>query len=301
MSQPDRAIEIFDRRSVRLHRDRAAPRVEACAEILEAAADLLVERLDDVTRRFSRALDIGGRGFVAPRLAARGIETVCCDLSGAMLRRSAGPGVVADEEWLPFAPSSFDLVVANLSLHWVNDLPGALIQLRHALKPDGLLLASVPVLPTLSQLRAALLAAETELSAGASPRVSPFPELSDCARLLQRAGFALPVVDAERLGVRYRSGLALLRDLSAAGEANALVLRDRRVPPRALFAAAVTRLEIGAPFDPGLHLGIMTGWAPSPDQPRPLRPGQFTVPLAEALEDRSDELLRRSLEESGEG
>lgn len=284
--------EIFDRRSVRRHRDRAAARMDRCAEILEAGAALMADRLDDVTRRFSRALEIGGRGFMAPRLRARGIETVCCDLSGATLRRSGAGGVVADEEWLPFAAGSFDLIVASLSLHWVNDLPGALLQLRQALQPDGLFLASLPVLPTLGALRAALLSAETALRGGASPRVSPFPELRDCARLLQRAGFALPVADAERLELRYRSGLALLRDLAAAGEANALLLRDRRIPHSGLFPAAVSLLEADLPFACDLHLAILTGWAPSPDQPKPLRPGQFAVPLAEALEDRSEALLR---------
>ncbi len=283
---------IFDRTAVRLHRNRAAATVPAVGEILQAAADRLLDRLDDITRRFSRALDLGGRGVVAPALRARGIETVCCDLSRPMLSLSAGPGVVADEEWLPFGPASFDLIVANLSLHWVNDLPGALIQLRHALKPDGLFLASIPVLPTLSDLRTALLRAEMALTGGASPRVSPFPDLRDCAGLLQRAGFALPVADADELPLSYRTPLALLRDLRAAGETNAVMLRDRRTPPRALFAAALAELSPEPTHETVLRLAMMTGWAPSPDQPKPLKPGQFTTTLAEALEDRSDSLLR---------
>ena len=283
---------IFDRTAVRRHRDRAAVSVDAVGDILGSAADLLLDRLDDVTRRFSFALDVGGRGVVAPALRARGIETVCCDLSRAMLERSGGLGVAADEEWLPFAPASFDLVVASLSLHWINDLPGALIQLRHALKPDGLFLASVPVLPTLSDLRAALLEAEMEVAGGASPRVSPFPELRDCAGLLQRAGFALPVADAEDVRLAYRSPLALLADLRAAGEANAVTLRDRRTPSRALFAQAMHALSEPQPRETVLRLAMMTGWAPSPDQPKPLPRGQFAVPLADALEDRSERLLQ---------
>ena len=283
---------IFDRPAVRLHRDRAAASVHAVTDILQSAADRLLDRLDDVNRGFTRALDVGGRGIVAPALRARGIETVCCDLSAPMLARSGGAAVVADEEWLPFGPGSFDLIVASLSLHWINDLPGALVQLRHALKPDGLFLASMPVLPTLSTLRTALLQAEMEAAGGVSPRVSPFPELRDCAGLLQRAGFALPVADADEIDLAYRDPLTLLRDLRAAGEANAVMLRDRRIPSRALFATALADLGGSLPHHTVLRLAMMTGWAPSPDQPKPLKPGQFSIPLAEALEDRSDILLR---------
>ncbi len=278
---------IFDRLAVRLHRDRAAAPggIDAVADIMQDSAARLLDRLDDVTRRFEQALDVGGRGVTAPLLQARGIATISCDLSARMAARSPGLAVAADEEWLPFAPASFDLVVANLSLHWVNDLPGALIQLRRALRPDGLFLAALPILPTLGPLRTALLEAEVALAGGASPRISPFPELRDCAALLQRAGFALPVVDGELLALRYRTPLALLRDLRAAGEANAVRLRDRRPPPRALFAAALGSLPVEADgtIAMPLHLAMMTGWAPSPDQPKPLRPGQFSVSLEDAL------------------
>ena len=282
---------IFDRRAVRLHRDRAARTVQDVGAILEEAADRLLDRLDDVNRQFVRALDIGGRGVLASRLRARGIETVSIDLSAAMLRRSDALQVVADEEWLPFGPGSFDLVVASLSLHWINDLPGALVQIRHAMRPDGLFLASMPVLPTLAGLRGALLQAEMEVSGGVSPRISPFPELRDCASLLQRAGFALPVADADEIALAYRDPVALLRDLRAAGEANAVALRDRRVPPGPLLPLALSRLGEVLPYETTLRMAMMTGWSPGPDQPKPLRPGQFTVPLADAIGDRSDLLL----------
>ena len=285
---------IFDRSAVRLHRDRAAASVHGVREILRTAADRLLDRLDDVNRGFSRALDVGGRGIVAPALRARGMDTVCCDLSGPMLALSGGASVVADEEWLPFGPGSFDLVVASLSLHWVNDLPGALAQFRHALRPDGLFLASVPVLPTLSDLRSALLAAELEVAGGVSPRVSPFPELRDCANLLQRAGFALPVADADEIPLAYRDPLALRRDRRAAGEGNAVALRDRRSPSPALFSEALAGMAKEQPHRTVLRMAIMTGWAPSPDQPKPLRPGQFTTSLADALQDRSASLLGSS-------
>lgn len=274
----------FDRRAVRLHRDRAAATVGAVADILRDAAERLLDRLDDTTHRFTRALDVGGRGVVAPLLRARGIEVVSCDLSPRMAAVNGGACVAADEEWLPFAPASFDLVVASLSLHWVNDLPGALIQLRQALQPDGLLLATLPALGTLGELRTALTAAEAEVMGGASPRVSPFPDLRDLAGLLQRAGFALPVADVESIAVAYADPFALLRDLRAAGEANAIALRDRRVPPGALFPAALAALPAVEGRVPAtLRMATITGWAPGPQQPQPLKPGSGRVSLREAL------------------
>ena len=256
------ASHVFDRRAVQRHRDRAAAMVDGVGDILINAAERLLERLDDISFRFTRALDVGGRGFVAPLLLARGIETFSCDLSPAMAARAGAPAVAADEEFLPFARASFDLVVASVSLHWLNDLPGALIQLRHALRPEGLLLASLPALGTLAELRHALAEAEAALTGGAAPRVSPFADLRDCAALLQRAGYALPVADVEELRLLYADPFALLRDLRAAGETNALRERDRRVPPRALFPAALAAL----PTEQGrvaatLRLAVMTGWA----------------------------------------
>jgi SAM-dependent methyltransferase len=253
---------IFDRQAVRRHRDRAARTVERVADVLRDMAERLIDRLDDTTRQFGQALDVGGRGVVAPLLRGRGIEVVTCDLSAAMAGTNPGLVVAADEEFLPFGPGSFDLVVASLSLHWVNDLPGALIQLRQALRPGGLLLASLPVLGTLGELRQALAESEAALTGGIAPRISPFPELRDCAGLLQRAGFELPVADLEELRLLYTEPLKLLRELQAAGESNALCERDRRVAPRELFPAALAAL----PQQDGravatLRLAMMTGWA----------------------------------------
>jgi SAM-dependent methyltransferase len=254
--------EVFDRAAVRRHRERAARTVGGVADVLRDAAERLLDRLDDTKPRFTQALDVGGRGVVAPLLRARGIEVVSCDLSPAMAALNGGLAVAADEEFLPFGAGSFDLVVASLSLHWVNDLPGALIQLRHALRPDGLLLASLPALGTLAELRSALTETEAALTGGVAPRVSPFADLRDCAALLQRAGFELPVADVEEMRLLYAEPFALLRDLRAAGEGNALRERDRRVPPRALFPAALAEL----PQEEGravatLRLAVMTGWA----------------------------------------
>jgi NADH dehydrogenase [ubiquinone] 1 alpha subcomplex assembly factor 5 len=257
-------IQVFDRRAVRLHRDRAANHLGPVMPLLRELAERLLDRLEDTTRRFTKALDIGGRGAVAPLLRQRGIETVSCDLSAAMAVRNPAPVVAADEEFVPFAPASFDLIVASLSLHWVNDLPGTLIQLRHVLRPDGLLLASLPALGTLAELRAALTEAEAALSGGAAPRVSPFPDLRDCAVLLQRAGYALPVADVEDVRLVYADPLALLRELRAAGETNALHLRDRRTPPREVFPAALAAISSQAGGVPvTLRLAVLTGWAPA--------------------------------------
>ncbi len=285
----DSNLHVFDRAAVRRHRDRAAATVGAVADVLEDAADRLLDRLDDTTRRFNQALDVGGRGVVAPKLRARGINVVSCDLSHAMAAVNGAPAVAADEEVLPFAPASFDLIVASLSLHWVNDLPGALIQLRQVLRPDGLLLASLPALGTLAELRQALTEAEAALTGGAAPRVSPFPDLRDCAGLLQRAGFALPVADAEDITLLYAEPLALLRDLRAGGEANAVRLRDKRIPSRALFASALALL----PAQDGriaatLRLAMLTGWAPAPSQPKPAARGSGQVSLAQVLKDDDD-------------
>jgi SAM-dependent methyltransferase len=275
---------IFDRALLRRRRDRAAARVADVAPVLAAAADMLLDRLDDTTRRFSRALEIGGRGVVAPMLRARGIaEVVSLDLSPAMASRAGGVAVAGDEEMLPFAEGAFDLVVASLSLHMVNDLPGALIQIRRALRPDGLFLASLPGLGSLQALREALVVAEVAVSGGASPRVSPFAELRDMAALLQRAGFALPVADQQMLDLAYRSALGLVADLRAAGEQNTVLARDGRTPPRGLFAQAFAALEASLPIAMPLPLLIMTGWAPHDSQSRPARPGSANARLADAL------------------
>jgi len=254
---------VFDRAAVRRHRDRAAATVHHTAAILQDAAERLLDRLDDTTRTFSAALDVGGRGIVAPLLRARGIQVVSCDLSPRMAALNGRPAVAADEELLPFAPASFDLIVASLSLHWVNDLPGALIQLRRALRPDGLFLASLPALGTLAELRAALTRTEAALTGGASPRVSPFPELRDCAGLLQRAGFTLPVADLDEIRLLYAEPAALLADLRWAGESNAVRLRSRRPPPGALLPMALAGLpREGDRVAVSLRLAMLTGWAP---------------------------------------
>ncbi|HEY7611069.1 MAG TPA: methyltransferase domain-containing protein [Alphaproteobacteria bacterium] len=290
---------IFDRRAVRAHRDRAAQNLAEGTEaefLHREIGDRLLERLDDVKRSFPAVLDLGCRdGFLARALARRqGVERVFqADVSPAFARLARVSNrffatVVADEEALPFAPASFDLVVSNLALHWVNDLPGTLIQLRRALKPDGLLMAAMFGGDTLVELRQALLQAELAEEGGASPRVSPHADVRDAGALLQRAGFAMPVVDRDRIQVTYEHVFSLMADLRLMGETNALRERRRGFTRRATMLTAAEEYlrryadnsgRLIANFD----IVYLTAWAPGPGQPQPLKPGSAAHRLAEAL------------------
>ncbi len=253
---------IFDAKAVRAHRDRAANLLPRIAPVLEDLAARLLDRLDDTTTRFAAALDLGGRGAIAPALLSRGMSVISTDFSARMAARAGGTPVAIDGEILPFGAQKFDLIIAHCSLHWINDLPGALIQLRRALKPGGLFLASIPVLGTLAELRAALLDAEDMLTGQVNPRISPYPDLRDCAGLLQRAGFLLPVADVEDIEFLYAKPLDLLHDLRAAGETNAVTARSRRIPARSLFPAALNALPVREGRAVAtLRLAVMTGWA----------------------------------------
>lgn len=285
------AMTVFDRRAVRRHRDRAAAGLGEHDFLLAEVAGRLAERLDDVKRRFPLALDLGCHaGELARALAGRGgVETlVSCDLSPRMAGRAGGLAVAADEERLPFAHASFDLVASSLSLHWVNDLPGALVQIRRSLKPDGLFLAALLGGTTLHELRSSLLDAELETEGGASPRVSPFAEVRDGGDLLTRAGFALPVADVDTITVSYADPVKLMADLRGMGEANAARGRRKAVSRRATLMAAARRYrELFGDADgrvPATFQVIyLAGWAPDASQPQPLRPGSAKARLADAL------------------
>ena len=205
-----------------------------------------------------------------------------------MLGRDAGARLVVDEERLPFAPASLDLIVSSLALHWINDLVGALIQIRHALKPDGLFLGAILGGATLTELRQALTVAEVEIVGGAGPRVSPFADAHDAASLLQRAGFALPVVDVDTVTVRYGHSLSLMADLRAMGEANALFERPATPLTRRILARAdeIYRERFSQPdgrIVATFEIITLTGWAPHESQQQPLRPGSAKMRLADAL------------------
>ncbi len=244
---------IFDRKALALHRARAA-RIAGDGFLAREAADGIAERLGGVKRVFDRVLDI----------------------------------VLDDEERLAAGAEAYDLATSVLSLHTVNDLPGVLLQVRQALRPDGLFLAALFGGETLTELRQSFAAAEIAVTGGVSPRIAPFGDVRDLGGLLQRAGFALPVADVERTVVRYGDLMQLIRDLRAMGETNALVERNRKPISRALQAAATAHYaanfagpdgKLRATFD----IVYLTGWAPHESQQQPLAPGSAKARLAAAL------------------
>ena len=286
-----RAPEVFDRA---LLRRRLARAVAAGGEdfLLARAAQDLVERLSVVKRDFRRVLDLGSpRPDVAAALAGALPDAAVTRLAPVAEPAGHWLQAVGDDERQPFAAGSFDLAVSCLSLHAVNDLPGALVQLRRALKPDGLFLGCLFGGDTLKELRVALSVAESEVLGGASPRVAPFSDLRDLGGLLQRAGFALPVSDTEPLVVRYGSPFRLFADLRAMGATNALALRHRGPLRRAVLMRAVAVYaerfsdpdgRLRATFD----LVWLSGWAPHESQQKPLKPGSAKISLGEALKPR---------------
>jgi NADH dehydrogenase [ubiquinone] 1 alpha subcomplex assembly factor 5 len=281
---------VFDRRVLRLRRGRMAPALPGFDFLIREAALRLVERLGDVRRQFPLALELGchtGQLAAVLRGNAQVGRLIQADLSDDMVRHAPGPRLVADEEALPFGPGSLDLVISCFSLHWVNDLPGTLAQIRYALKPDGLFLAIMPGGATLFELREALTRAELEIVGGAGPRVSPFVDVRDAGMLLQRAGFALPVADVETVTVTYDHPLKLMAELRGMGEANALVQGGRALDRTTLWRACEIYKELfgdGAQRIPAtFQLLTLSGWAPDPSQPQPIRRGSGQVNLAEAL------------------
>ena len=277
---------IFDRRLLRARRRRAAALVPADFLLARVAEDL-AERLSAVVRRFDLAADVGTPGeHLRQTLAASG--KVGALVAADPLAAGTPLAIAADEEALPFGEASLDLVVSALALHLVNDLPGTLIQIRRALKPDGLFLAALLGGETLTELRQAFAEAETEMEGGVSPRVAPFPDLRDLGALLQRAGFALPVADTERLTVRYATVFSLMHDLRRMGATNALIER-RRVPLRRATLTRMAEIYARRFSDPDGRLRAtfeivwLSGWAPHESQQKPLAPGSAKARLADAL------------------
>ena len=282
------APRVFDRLLLRRRRRRAETLGPATFLIDRVAADL-ADRLATVLRRFALAADLGTPTAALRRALAGRVDTlIAVDAQAHRLSGEPGPRVAADEEALPFADGALDLVVSALALQAVNDLPGTLVQVRRALKPDGLFLAALLGGDTLTELRQSFAAAEAEIDGGVSPRVAPFIDAREGGALLQRAGFALPVTDVERITVRYASAFDLMHDLRRMGATNALAER-RRAPLRratllrmaevyaARFADADGRVR--ASFD----VVWLSGWAPHASQPQPLKPGSAQRRLADAL------------------
>jgi len=291
----ENALGPFDRALWRSRRDRAAATLAGADFLLREAEDRIVERLGDVKRRFPNAAIIGaGDGLLAATLRGQfGIESLLqIDASAVMAAKAARVApdavtLVADEEALPLAEASLDLIIAPLTLHWTNDLPGSLIQMRRALKPDGLLMAAMFAGTTLQELRTHLTNAEVETTGGLSPRIAPMADLRDLGGLLQRAGLALPVADREVIPVRYANPLRLLSDLRAMGESN--VMRERhKAPLRRDTIARMLELYAGTADADGnviatFEIAFLHGWAPAPTQQQPLRPGSAKMRLADAL------------------
>uniref|UniRef100_A0A7C1T3Q5 Methyltransferase domain-containing protein n=1 Tax=Agrobacterium albertimagni TaxID=147266 RepID=A0A7C1T3Q5_9HYPH len=284
--------EIFDEALIARNRARALARNAAGSDfLLELAARELADRLSLVERRFDDAVELfGGTGLTAKAALATGkIGALRRIETDARFGEAENPVTVSGYESVPLEPQSVNLILSPLSLHLTNDTPGMLIQMRRALKPDGLLLAAIPGSGTLSELREVLLAAETEIYGGASPRVIPFADIRDIGSLLQRAGFALPVIDEERFTVRYDHIFALIRDLKAMGMANPLLGRSRRPVSRKFFLrAAELYAERFADPDGRIRatfsIVFLSGWAPHESQQKPLKPGSAKMRLADALD-----------------
>jgi SAM-dependent methyltransferase len=285
---------LFDRSLLRARKDRAAGEFEQYDFLHARAADDLLDRVESVNRDFETCLVIGGGGAVGRALAGRPVAAgkigtlIEAELAPAMARRSSCAPLVLDEEYLPIAEQSVDLVLSCLSLHWVNDVVGALIQLNHALKPDGFFAGALFGGATLSELRQAMKQAEADLGGEPAARISPFADAIDMAGLLSRAGFAMPVSDVDRVTARYGNSFVLMRDLRKMGETSVLADRPRTPGTKGLFVKTAQVYSSAFAEDDGkipatFELVHFAGWAPHPDQPRPKRPGSAKARLADAL------------------
>ena len=280
---------LFDRPLARARLGRALRQGPADFLLRRVALDL-VDRLSAVNRRFEAMLDLGSPGsdIVAALSALSPTFLIQAAPISAVLGQGAWARVIADEERSPFASECFDLIVSGLALQGVNDLPGALAQIRRSLRPDGLFVGCLVGGRSLHELRAAFTQAEAEITGGASPRVAPFIDLRDAGALLQRAGFALPVADVDTLIVRYDSLFALARDLRAMGAANVLLSRSRAplrrgVALRAADIYAERFADLDGRVRATFELVWLSGWAPHESQQKPLRPGSAQMRLADAI------------------
>lgn len=282
-------ILIFDRDRVRQNRARALKNLPQHSFLFDWAETQISGRLEDIKRNFPRALFMGLHGknnFIIPDDK---IKTLIDTGLIPSEKKLNSPFVCADDELLPFADNSFDLVINSLGLHSTNDLPGALVQIKRALKPDGLFMAAMFGGETLFELRQSLMAAEMETRGGISPRVFPFADKPQAGNLMQRAGFALPVIDSEILTVTYDNMFGLLKDLRGMGEGNSILARDKKFPGRNFFHRAAAHYaenfsehdgRIRATFE----VIFMIGWSPHSSQQKPLAPGSAKMRLAEALD-----------------
>jgi len=285
---------LFDRGLLRRRRDRAAREFLDYDFLHARVADDLLDRVESISKRFDTCLVLGGGGTVSRALQARPDarakigQVIEADMSPAMAHLAKGPSVALDEERLPIAEGRVDLVLSCLSLHWTNDIVGALIQINYALKPDGFFAGAILGGATLTELRGALSAAEEAMDREPARRVSPFADTIDMAGLVSRAGFTMPVSDVDRVTARYGNAFVLMRDLRKMGETNVLVERSRTPGTKGLFVTAAQAYASDHAAEDGkipatFEVINFAGWAPHPDQPKPKRPGSATARLADAL------------------
>ena len=282
---------LFDRRLLRQRRARFAAEIEERKVLLAYVAREIAERIEIMLRAFPRALDLGAyRGLLGRTVADLPSvgDVMYAESVLAYARRCPAPAVVCDEDVLPFKDGAFNLIVSGLALHRVNDLPGSLVQVRRALAPDGLFMAAVLGAKALTELRQCLLKAEEEIDGGVSPRVAPFGDVRAYGALLQRAGFALPVADAEEIEVVYPSPRAFMEEIRALGGGNVLMARSKKPLSRRTLARAeeLYRSRYGTPdgkVTATFQFVFMSGWAPDPSQQKPLKPGSARNRLADAL------------------
>lgn len=278
---------IFDRGQVRRMQTRAAYKLADHNFLIDWNLRHLIDRLPDIKRTYPRALLIGARAspeIITMLMNAGQIEDlVMIDMSSVY-----EPDICADEEHLPFAAGTFDLIISPFSLHHINDVPGALIQLRQALKPDGLMLAAFPGGETLIELRQSFMKVEIAHRNGARMRVHPFIDKQQAAGLMQRAQYALPVVDSEQITVTYDNAFRLMQDLRYMGETNSLHMRDRSLTGKNLMLemAKIYQADFSEPdgrIRATFEMIFLTGWSPHENQQKPLRPGSAQRRLADAL------------------
>ena len=298
------SAEIFDIPALARNRMRAARDFHNYDFLFSYCEDQILDRLSLIKRSFQTVLLIGARkspAFISKLKTQLGADFIVqTDLTQAYFQTAiededkdkntppAPSSVICQDDFLPFKGGSFDLILSSFHCHTINDLPGALFQIRRILKPDGLFLSALPGGETLTELRQSLMQTEIETKNGLSPRVFPFADKQDAGALLQRAGFALPVVDSENITVTYAHLFDLIKDLRGMGEQNSLLARNKNHPGREFFlnAARYYSTHFGEPdgrIRAGFEIIFMLGWAPHESQQKPLRPGSAEKSLADAL------------------
>jgi NADH dehydrogenase [ubiquinone] 1 alpha subcomplex assembly factor 5 len=275
-------IIIFDRSRLQKNRARTAANIQKYDFLHRWVSSQITERLQDIKHSFIKILQIGGTVPMAQ-------NAFHMDIGKNIISEYSNLSFMGDEEFLPIKKSFFDLIISSLTLHATNDLPGALVQLKRALKPDGLFIAAMFGGETLRELRESLMHAEMELKGGASPRVFPFADKPQMGNLMQRAGYALPVVDSEIVTVTYENLFKLMHDLRGMGETNIILKRNNAYMGREFFSRAADYYaknfsEPGGRIRASFEIIFLLGWSPHESQQKPLKPGSATIRLADALD-----------------